>query len=264
MPLMRDEPAPPSKKTSESPNTPAAAPESIAAAKEQTLAEMDQSLAQELDQMMQGDSAAVNAVLEDVFREQAAVVQQLDESPKPVEPPLPMQAPALAAPLTAAAASPANVAVAKDVAPTLPAQTLAPEEVSSELASVAVTAVENVSARAEIEQPSPQVSDVRVEAQSLPPSGGDVNVRLRPGSLIQRLLGRVIDVLVLANYPLRKIPTSVRPAVDWIALSLLAWVPIVWVLAVMLGPKKTEGSAPSLEIPKMVLHEESTNAAEHD
>src|SRR4029453_5158079 len=54
----------------------------------QSLSEADQSLAQDLDQIMQGDAAIVNAVLDDVFKEQAAVVQRLDESPRPGDPPV--------------------------------------------------------------------------------------------------------------------------------------------------------------------------------
>jgi hypothetical protein len=41
----------------------------------------------------------------------------------------------------------------------------------------------------------------------------------------------IVDVLETANRPLRRVPPSMRPIVDWIALSLVFWVPIVWVVA---------------------------------
>ena len=41
----------------------------------------------------------------------------------------------------------------------------------------------------------------------------------------------LVTVLSGLNYPLRMIPERLRPAVDWLALSLVFWVPIVWVLA---------------------------------
>jgi hypothetical protein len=34
----------------------------------------------------------------------------------------------------------------------------------------------------------------------------------------------------MINLPLRLVPPSARPIVDWLALSLVFWVPIVWVL----------------------------------
>ncbi|MCH8150897.1 MAG: hypothetical protein IH830_00815 [Planctomycetes bacterium] len=41
----------------------------------------------------------------------------------------------------------------------------------------------------------------------------------------------VVSVLRWMNSPLRHVPPSARPAVDWIALSLVFWVPIVWLIA---------------------------------
>ena len=41
----------------------------------------------------------------------------------------------------------------------------------------------------------------------------------------------VVRVLVGVNYPLRLLPDPVRQIVDWIALTLVFWVPITWVIA---------------------------------
>ncbi|MHC5114046.1 MAG: hypothetical protein ACYTGP_06415 [Planctomycetota bacterium] len=49
-----------------------------------------------------------------------------------------------------------------------------------------------------------------------------------------RALPVVITFLCLANLPLRFVPRRVRPVVDWIALSLVFWVPIVWCVALLL------------------------------
>ena len=45
----------------------------------------------------------------------------------------------------------------------------------------------------------------------------------------------VVSVLRWMNSPLRYVPPSARPAVDWIALSLVFWVPIVWLIALFAG-----------------------------
>ncbi|MDY7109021.1 MAG: hypothetical protein SYC29_10340 [Planctomycetota bacterium] len=45
------------------------------------------------------------------------------------------------------------------------------------------------------------------------------------------LAGRaVLPVLAALSLPLRFVPPPLRPLVDWIALSLVFWVPIVWIL----------------------------------
>lgn len=42
----------------------------------------------------------------------------------------------------------------------------------------------------------------------------------------------LIAILRPVSYPMRFVPSSMKPVVDWVALSLVIWVPIVWVLAV--------------------------------
>lgn len=46
-----------------------------------------------------------------------------------------------------------------------------------------------------------------------------------------------VKVLLWMNYPLRVLPPSVRLIVDWIALSLIFWVPIVWLVALLVVGK---------------------------
>ena len=51
------------------------------------------------------------------------------------------------------------------------------------------------------------------------------------GSLLGRVQAAVKGVLRAMNYPLRLVPAPLRGWVDWVALSLVFWVPVVWVLA---------------------------------
>ncbi len=44
----------------------------------------------------------------------------------------------------------------------------------------------------------------------------------------------VIVTLGLVSFPLRFVPASLRPILDWIALSLIFWVPITWMIAMFL------------------------------
>jgi hypothetical protein len=52
---------------------------------------------------------------------------------------------------------------------------------------------------------------------------------------LQRIEPVAVPVLRRVNYPLRYVPQNLRPIVDWIALSLLFWVPIVWAIALLAG-----------------------------
>ncbi len=52
---------------------------------------------------------------------------------------------------------------------------------------------------------------------------------------LQRIEPIAVPVLRRVNYPLRYVPQTLRPIVDWIALSLLFWVPIVWAIALLAG-----------------------------
>jgi hypothetical protein len=50
------------------------------------------------------------------------------------------------------------------------------------------------------------------------------------------VLDGVRRLLAIVNSPLAKLPQHMRPMVDWVALTLLAWVPIVWLMALLNGP----------------------------
>ncbi len=65
----------------------------------------------------------------------------------------------------------------------------------------------------------------------LPPAERENNFQDRVMAAFEIIEPPLVTVLSGLNYPLRKIPKRLRPAVDWLALSLVFWVPIVWVLA---------------------------------
>ena len=50
---------------------------------------------------------------------------------------------------------------------------------------------------------------------------------------LERIEPIAVPILRRVNYPLRYVPKALRPIVDWVALSLLFWVPIVWVIALL-------------------------------
>jgi hypothetical protein len=62
----------------------------------------------------------------------------------------------------------------------------------------------------------------------------DELVDVGPGAFLRSALtfagGAVRPVLQAMSFPLRFVPPSLRPMVDWIALSLVFWVPIVWIV----------------------------------
>ena len=63
------------------------------------------------------------------------------------------------------------------------------------------------------------------------PDAPEVVTRTPPWAIVRPA---VIAALVGLNYPLRLLPDPLRQIVDWIALTLIFWVPIVWALALFL------------------------------
>lgn len=53
--------------------------------------------------------------------------------------------------------------------------------------------------------------------------------------LLHLCLAGAASVLNLLSAPLELLPPSLRPLVDWLALSLIFWVPIVWVLVLLMS-----------------------------
>lgn len=64
---------------------------------------------------------------------------------------------------------------------------------------------------------------------------GELSMTERIRHVAGRAFNPVLGVLNRLAMPLDAIPPAIRPAIDWIALSLIFWVPIVWVLVLLLG-----------------------------
>ncbi len=56
---------------------------------------------------------------------------------------------------------------------------------------------------------------------------------LESSSLWARVEPGVVTLFEWVNYPIRLLPQSGRPVISWLALSLLFWAPIVWVIALL-------------------------------
>jgi len=83
---------------------------------------------------------------------------------------------------------------------------------------------------------TPEESDADTPADAAPgePSPGTFNLirwlieTLRP--LLERAVPTAKRILLTMNAPLRFVPPKLRPLVDYLALTLIMWVPIVWAI----------------------------------
>jgi len=70
--------------------------------------------------------------------------------------------------------------------------------------------------------------------QTAPAGAPDGEAQARAGVKLSDVLEHAVPVvksaLAVVNAPLRLLPTPVRAVVDWIALSLIFWVPIIWAI----------------------------------
>lgn len=73
---------------------------------------------------------------------------------------------------------------------------------------------------------------IAAAAAASPEEPAPVPGRRRLAVAAGAVLDRIAGVLQVVNHPVRALPPSARVVVDWLALSLLLWVPIVWLIAV--------------------------------
>jgi hypothetical protein len=234
-----------------------------------SLEELDAVLADDVDSLLQGDFQAIDSVLDGVFEAQSAVVQHLEddgefeaydpesdsfasaapayaeeaEAPGMIESitdPQQVKAdgPPPAASPTMAAGEEATVADAvqdpTESAATAEAPVSDGEDASFQEAFDAVGAA----ADHDLQALDRDVDDLDVDAldesefnaastdelSDAPTVAGDAIRETIPAD------NPLITVLSLMNYPLRKVPAKARPVVDWVALSLIFWTPIVWAI----------------------------------
>ncbi|MEE8507711.1 MAG: hypothetical protein V3T07_01490, partial [Myxococcota bacterium] len=159
------------------------------------LAEIDQAIADDLDGLVPGGYESVDDVLQGVFEEVATLVQEAENAPAVVHP--------------AAETKPA------DPGETPPAAAPAPSEAATP-------------------KPAKTDRDPAPPADAPPePTERMVELKRKARSVWSAVEPTVVVVLKGANYPLRFLPDPVRQIVDWIALTLVFWVPITWVIALL-------------------------------
>lgn len=245
-----------------------------------SIAQLDSALAADLDALLESDFQTIEAVLDGVFEEQAAMVQKLDEPPAPA----PTATPPLAPPPSPASASTSPI----ETNPVSAAPIIADQRHVAPLGAAPpdlhiARRGDQATAAAAIERHADQMAD-GAQQNTVPVAGPAASVQaavaappeepvrnpiaplapldereLRPELAAVRprrpnpfkmLLGVVaqpmVDVLAILNYPLRFVPPRLRPAVDWLAVSLMAWVPVVWIMVLVLG-SPPQGESPNAE-----------------
>jgi hypothetical protein len=215
-----------------------------------TIAELDMAIASSADREMKKTvSATVDSVLDQVFEERAVLVQTLDAPVTPIidvaEPEAatrtqvideaPVPAPeVVAAPVPVEPPIPAPQLVSTAVLPTPP---IAPAPAATANA-LPVQVVESAS------------------KASIAPAEPRPSIRAR----LEKLARPAIPLLMIVNFPLRFVPPSLRPVVDWAALSLLVWVPIIWIMVATLGSKAQHAK---VEITEAMHHEAPASPQNH-
>ena len=203
-----------------------------------TIADLDRAIALSADRELQMTVAAtVDAVLDQVFEERAAIVQNLD---------------APAAPIIEEAApksEPAPAVAPQDSTP------VASPVIETPVAAIEQRPVSEAASPSAIPIPEPPVVQMPLSAVTKEDSGKassmplptDSPVKIKTRSLLKSRAAKVakpvVPVLMIVNFPLRWVPSSLRPLVDWAALSLLVWVPIIWIMVVTLGKKPQDSGA---------------------
>jgi hypothetical protein len=191
------------------------------------LSDVDAALAAEVDALLEGEFESVSEVLQSVFEETAAVVETgaADATVWPGQrtaastPPSSSVAPPQAAPVKdrTPGAAPGSRPAAQD---THAARAPVP-------APMPAPAPESAPAPLPVPAPVTPTSPAQVPATTAATAPFPLRIwrRVEPG---------VIAVLRILNLPQRRLPARVRPLLDWLALTLVFWVPVVWLIAVLL------------------------------
>jgi hypothetical protein len=203
----------------------------------EALRDADGSLAEDVESLLAGNFDTVSEVLDDDFGRPMAVAVDADDAPADPtsEPPSVREGTYDDRAAEAADVEEAESALlpvrtgtiprganAGDDAPPAAAPRIAPEPAR-------VTADREPGPVAAHKDASP--ADAPAGAVE-PASDSDI---LEPSlhlALLAHAAPALLMLLSALALPLRFVPTGIRPLVDWLALSLVFWVPIVWVIAV--------------------------------
>ncbi|MCP3903488.1 MAG: hypothetical protein GY715_07605 [Planctomycetes bacterium] len=188
------------------------------------LREIDGSLADDAELLLQGNFDTVGEILDDpqeyIEDETSTPMPLEDEAEEPVD-----GEDETPAPIEEAADPPMAESVplpARDPAPAASeVSEMIPERGGGETAPVAEDEPEPAVEEAPEPEPEPEIVVEPVPAATGPRWWS----RFEPVA---------VTLLCLINVPLRFVPRRARPVVDWVALSLVFWVPIVWCVALLL------------------------------
>jgi len=229
------------------------------------LSQADQALAKDLDALMQGDFESIDAVLDGVFEEQAVLVQATEhtkaKTPKQMEtesaasretdqvheaqPTVREAAPAAMAPTMIAPVSEltsaphVEVAAKPTTAPPVPIAAAVPAVTASAPispstpVSTTLAQAQPMSAAIVADVATPISTPIAVPPHATTPSPSPrrtIKIRINP-TVITGPLGKIaFQVLSLINLPMKFVPAKLKGAVDIVALSLVLWVPLAFIL----------------------------------
>jgi hypothetical protein len=183
------------------------APHRTVSRREQSAAldEMDRVLAAEAQQMLEAEFQTIDAVLDGVFEERAVLVQKPDGTPA-----LPPERPVKSAPEPPPAEPPAPV-VAQ------------PQPVAS--APIAPVADDPPAPARPAAEP-PRVIELPPDPAPIPPAPR-INWLIVIRSILSQLL---LSLLLILSAPVRMAPPRARTIINWLAITLMLWVPLIWLL----------------------------------
>lgn len=211
-----------------------------------TITELDAALAGNVEELIEGDFATVDAILDRVFEDHAAIVA--DETGRVLSglPQGAMSSPVASTPQH-------NPRVVLEPAPASPYgsgyepfERLAPENNVADSAVIEAALAAAPFAAAQPSDPSlhpnaqPHMIPIGVPIyapQSDEPaptvSSSSQRVRSLLHAIVEFIGSVMISALAALNYPLRLMPASLRPVVNIFAVTLILWVPIVWSVAAL-------------------------------
>ncbi len=121
-----------------------------------------------------------------------------------------------------------------DAGGTAPAGAAEEDPLESAAEMAAVEDLEGEFDSVDLDEPMPADAGVATGAGPAAGQPGETAAEPVGGGLAARLEPPVRSALELLARPLERIPPTWRPTVDWIAISLAFWVPVTWVLALLL------------------------------
>lgn len=159
---------------------------------------------------------------------------------------------ATAPPSHASNSSPANAPVAPmDVASSTIAATYAYQQPVAAVASAAPSTI--------VAAPSAAPGTESVKVRTSAGRETEIEPKVKAARLGNPLAG-LISLLALTNLPLRILPSSMRPMVNALALSLVVWAPAIWMLAPKFAAQRASAAMAMIDAP---AHGESTLKAGH-